>query len=338
MIPFLDLSASWSVITYNRIFVGKRNRIAKAMVVALLLLPFGCGGDPDTVILDFSETIPMARPGENASVSPVIRVAVAAMVSPKETYAYYHQLLDYLGKRAGRHVQFIQKKTYGEVNELIGKGQIDLAFICSGPYAMGGQKYGFDILATPLVRRSPFYNAYLITNENSDILRLEDLRGRTFAFTDPASNTGRLVPIYWLNQIGERPATFFSKSIYTYSHNNSILAVSRNLVDGASVDGHIWEYYARSSPDMVIKTRIIRKSEPYGSPPLVASKSLDENMKNAIRGIVLSMHRDENGQKILKELMIDRFIEPQEEWYDRIRAMARDLATRGMKSHANQKP
>jgi phosphonate transport system substrate-binding protein len=110
-------------------------------------------------------------------------------------------------------VQFIQRKTYGEVNELIGKGQIDLAFICSGPYATGKEKYGFEILATPQVRGSPFYHAYLIVNKNSDIRRLEDLRGHTFAFTDPASNTGRLVPLYWLNHMGERPETFFSKFI-----------------------------------------------------------------------------------------------------------------------------
>jgi phosphonate transport system substrate-binding protein len=110
-------------------------------------------------------------------------------------------------------------------------------------------------------------------------------------------------------------------------------------VDGASVDGHVWEYYAkRSNPDMVSKTRILRKSEPYGNPPLVASKSLDEKMKNTIRSIVLSMHRDIDGQKILKELMIDRFMEPKEEWYDSIRAMARDLATQSVKSHVFQKP
>ena len=49
--------------------------------------------------------------------------AVAAMISPKETFGYYRQLLDYIGEKLGRDVQFIQRKTYGEI--------IDISYNCS---------------------------------------------------------------------------------------------------------------------------------------------------------------------------------------------------------------
>ena len=101
--------------------------------------------------------------------------------------------------------------------------------------------------------------------------RLADLRNYIFAFTDPDSNTGKLVPTYWLSLINERPETFFSKTIYTYSHDNAIMAVAKGLVDGAAVDGLIWEYYHHKNPVFTSETRIIRKSEPYGIPPLVTS-------------------------------------------------------------------
>jgi phosphonate transport system substrate-binding protein len=162
------------------------------------------------------------------------------MVSPKETLVYYRQLLDYIGSKLGRNVQLIQRKTYGEINELIGKGQIDLGLVCSGPYVTGREKYGFELLAVPQVHGKHFYQSYLIVNKNSTFHKLEDLRGQVFAFTDPESNTGKLVPTYWLMKVGERPETFFSKTIYTYSHDNSILAVARALADGAAVDGLIW--------------------------------------------------------------------------------------------------
>jgi len=42
------------------------------------------------------------------------------MVSPKETVVYYPQLLDYLAGKPGRDIELVQRKTYGEVNELIG--------------------------------------------------------------------------------------------------------------------------------------------------------------------------------------------------------------------------
>ena len=78
----------------------------------------------------------------------------------------------------------------------------------------------------------------------------------------------------------EQPETFFSRIVYTYSHDNSIMAVARNLVDGATVDGLIWEFYQEKNPAFTSKTRIIKKSEPYGIPPLVASKNSPSNPKN----------------------------------------------------------
>jgi phosphonate transport system substrate-binding protein len=75
-----------------------------------------------------------------------LKVAVAAIISPKETFIYYRQLLDYIGNKMGREIQFVQRKTYGEINELLAKSQIDLAFICSGPYVVGKEKYGFQLV------------------------------------------------------------------------------------------------------------------------------------------------------------------------------------------------
>jgi len=260
------------------------------------------------------------------------------MVSPKETFTYYRQILDYIGTHLDKNVELIQRKTYDEINELFGKGLIDLAFICSGPYAIGRQKYGFQLLATPQVQGSHFYHAYLIVNKESPFHLLEELMGRTFAFTDPDSNTGKLVPTHWLAQMKERPETFFGKTIYTYSHDNSILAVARALVDGASVDGLIWEYYNHKSPGFTSRTRIIKKSEPYGMPPLVASGSLATELKERIRELVFSMHQTPEGRAILKELMIDRFIAPQEAWYDPIRRMEQKLALLDENHHAIAKP
>ncbi|MCK4985816.1 MAG: PhnD/SsuA/transferrin family substrate-binding protein, partial [Desulfobacterales bacterium] len=121
--------------------------------------------------------------------------------------------------------------------------------------------------------------------------------------------------------------TFFSKTIYTYSHDNSILAVAKSLVDGAAIDSLIWEYYHRKNPVFTSKTRIIHKSEPYGIPPIVASGFLASDLKNRVRQVLFSMHRDPGGQKILSELMIDRFTPPRDAWYDSIRSIELKLAS-----------
>ena len=317
------------------------SRLLKLFAVLGLLfflVFFACSRSADNEVIDFSKTIPVPRPGAKSKQEGALRVAVGAMISPKETFIYYQQILDYISRSIGRESELIQRKTYAEINELFGKGEVDLAFICSGPYATGREKYGFELLATPQVLGSHFYHAYLIVNKNSSIYSLGDLRGLVFAFTDPQSNTGKLVPTYWLMQMGESPETFFRKTIYTYSHDNAIMAVAKGLVDGAAVDGLIWEYYDHKFPAFTSSTRIIKKSEPYGIPPLVAARHLSPQLKKRIRELLFSMHQDPDGQKVLESLMIDRFLPPKEEWYEGIRQIDNKLASIPESPHGSIQP
>ncbi len=322
-----------------KLFQYKRPRLLLTFLrVGMLAAALGCKDNTDVVVIDFSKAVASERALESSSEPPRLRVAVGAMISPKETFLYYRQLLDYIGGKLGLEVQLIQRKTYTEINELFGKGGIDLAFVCSGPYANGKEKYGLELLATPQIHGSHFYRSYLIVNRDSSHHSLEDLRGTMFAFTDPDSNTGKLAPTYWLAKLGERPEAFFAKTIYTHSHDNSILAVAKGLVEGAAVDSLIWEYYHNKSPIFTSSTRIIKKSEPYGIPPLVTCRHLSPELKDRIRQLVFSMHLNPKGREILVELMIDRFIESQEDWYESIRQMARELATMEKEIRALSKP
>lgn len=293
------------------------------LIVLILFFLSACSRDSGYKSVDFRETIPVESPGTAATDNKYLRVAVAAMISPKETLTYYRQLLSYLGRHSGYDIHLIQRRTYGEINELFPRKQIDLAFVCTGPYAMDRDRFGFEGLATPVIREQPYYQSYLIVGKNSSIQSLADLKGKKFAFTDPDSNTGSLVPQFWLAEMGEKPTSYFGMLTYTYSHDNSIMAVARALVDAAAVDGHKWEYFNLRNPQYTKMTRVIKKSAPFGSPPLVASRSMTPALKNSIRKVLFSMHRDPEGNRILDELMIDRFTLPEDDWYEPVREMYR---------------
>ena len=305
--------------------------------VVILSLFSGCSGDSDYKHINFSKTISVKQPDNQVTEPGLLRVAVAAMISPKDTFVYYKELLDYLGTKAGYSVQLIQRKTYGEINELFLKRRIDLAFICTGPYATGKKKYGFEGLATPVVRGEPYYQSYLIVNKNSKYRKLQDLRHQIFAFTDPESNTGSLVPSYWLSEMGETPESYFKRVTYTYSHDNSILAVAKNLVGGATVDGHKWEYYNQRNPVHTSMTRVIKKSELFGGPPLVVSSHLPKQLILQLRETILSMHKDPAGRRILNQLMIDHFVGLKEEWYEPVRRMIQSVQKPGNGKYATEK-
>ena len=299
--------------------------IGLALVCALIL--YVMGRPSQVPVLRKDITVPVAERqlllSDNAP--PTLKVAIGAMISPKDTEVYYTQLLQYLGKAAEMRVELVQRKTYAEINKLLVSGDIDLAFICSGPYALSTEKQAFYLLSTPQVQGRPSYQSYLIVHQDSPANSLEDLRGKSFAFTDPDSNTGTLVPRYWLQEAGLKPSEFFKETIFTYSHDNSIFAVVKGLVDGAAVDSLIWDFYAHKQPDLTAKTRIIRRSEPYGIPPVVASHVMADAQRTKLQGILLKMHENTQGKSILQALLIDRFVLPEDDWYSSIRFMQQAL-------------
>jgi len=250
-----------------------------------------------------------------------LRIAVSAIISPDETLVYYQDMFDYLSLKIGVPVKLVQRKTYQEVNDLIRKNSVDAAFVCSLAYIEGTDQFGLELLAVPIVRGEPRYYSYIIVPEDSSINSLKELKGKTFAYTDPLSNSGKLSPEFMITQMGESPETFFRLTFFTYSHDKSIQAVAEKMVDGAAVDSLVWDFINATDPRFTKRTKIISKSPPYGIPPVVASKDIDPALKEKLRKILLQMHEDKKGKEILNRIMIDRFSEANDSLYNSVREM-----------------
>jgi len=292
------------------------------LLLSLLLLPLlACqrGDKAEPLSLGDVETA-TARP-EPAPESRPLRVAISAIVSPRQTFVLYRDLLRYLEAKSGETIRLVQRETYEEVNELLRLGELDLAFVCSGAYVRGREAFGLEILVVPRAFGGTVYHSYIIVPAASPATSLADLRGRRFAFTDPMSNTGKLAPTYMLAGMDQTPESFFASFEFTYSHDKSIEAVARGLVDGAAVDSLIWEYLAATGSPHTRQTRIIQVSPPYGIPPVVVPPGLEPRRRGRLRDIFLAMHEDEEGKKILDRLLIERFEEIDDSSYDTIREM-----------------
>jgi len=275
-------------------------------------------GAPKKVSLEKREA---AGPSIERNGEAPIRIAVGGMITPREGFVYYRGFLDYIGKKLGRHVEFIDREGYKEINQLLRSGNVDVAFVCSGPYVEGHREFGLELLAAPQAYGQTVYYAYIIVARDSPITRFEELRGKKFAFADPDSNSGRLVPEFMLAKMGQTPDSFFSKYIFTNAHDKSIKAVAQGIVDGASVDSLIWDYADKRNPQFTSKTKIIRKSAPYAIPPVVVRPGLEVNLKKALKRIFLTAHADPEGKEILNKMMIDKFVEIGDNAYDSIREM-----------------
>ncbi|MBI5641707.1 MAG: phosphate/phosphite/phosphonate ABC transporter substrate-binding protein [Nitrospirae bacterium] len=290
------------------------------LILSVFLSSAGCGrkDEPARVSLEKKEEVDKQAASDGKG---SLRIAVGGMITPKEGFAYYRKFLDYVGEKTGRHVEFVDREDYAEINKLVGSGKVDVAFVCGGPYVDGHKEFGMELLVAPQAYGGSVYYSYIIVAKDSAIDRFEGLRGKTFAFTDPLSNTGKLVPTYMLARMDETPADFFKKYIYTKSHDKAIRAVAQGIVEGAAVDSLIWEYTNRVSPEITSKTRVIKKSPPYGIPPVVVPKDLAPETKTLLRQVFLNAHNDEKGREILKGMMIERFVDIDDSAYNSIREM-----------------
>ncbi len=301
------------------------------LAASFIFFPAGCdrGERVAEVRLEKREAL---QPGKKMSQDRPLRIAVGAMITPRAGFAYYHRLLDYIGEKLGRPVQFVSKDKYEEVNELLKQSDLDIAFVCSGPYVTGHDRFGLELLVAPQAYGKTVYYSYIIVRIDSPLKTFNDLRGKTFAFDDPDSNTGKLVPTYMLARMKESPDTFFKKYVFTYAHDKSIKAVAERLVDGAAVDSLVWEYLDHTDPEYTSKTKIILKSPPYGIPPVVVRPDLDVKTKERLRNIFLNVHKDAAGREILKGMMIDRFVLVNDAAYDSVREMGKwtSHSTKGM--------
>jgi phosphonate transport system substrate-binding protein len=240
------------------------------------------------------------------------------------------QLVTYIGQQLGRPTDLIQRRSYKEISDLLERGEVDVAFVCGWPYVMDHDRFRLELLVAPLVYDEPIYYSYVIVPRDSSAQRFADLRGRRYAFSDPLSNSGHLVPMYLLARLGETPERFFARTIFTYSHSANVEAVAVKFVDGASVDSYVYDYLAATNPTLTDKTRIIERSPPHGITPVVIRPDLGAAEKTRIREAFLAMDRDAQGQEILKQMMIRRFVTVPDRLFDSIREMWRFVTRTGL--------
>lgn len=297
----------------------------------MLFLAVGNGQTQDAIKVSLDEKSrvpPIQQISDSAYGQPgdsVLRVAIAGVLSPTKTLEYYQELLAHMEQKLSQQVTLILKPTYAEINDLVMGQRVDVAFVCSLAYVKGNDDFGMELLVVPQMYGETVYYSYLIVPNESSAASLKDLRGTSFAFTDPISNSGHLAPSYQISLLDETPVSFFSRYIFTYSHDNSITAVADRLLDGAAVDSLVYDQLVADKPELASKTKIIARWGPYGIPPVVISPTLDPQLKQQLQDFFLKLHKSDEGNTILNNLTIDKFVVVPNDVYDSIREMKTKL-------------
>lgn len=284
----------------------------------------GCGKDPAEPRISFSDV--ETSPRETPPFVKPIRIAMASTVSPQRNLRDYERMLQYLGRKMGKPVEVVQRSGYSECIALLENREVDAAFVCSGPYVEARERFGAEALVVPQVSGEGTYCAYVIARKDGPIRSFADLRGKVFAFTDPLSTTGKLYPSHLLAKLGLTAETYFSKTIFTWGHDNSIEAVAHGLADGAAVSSLVWESLAKTGTSAASQTKVIERSTPFGMPPVIVHPRLDPELRKRLLDVFLSMHLDPEGKALLSQAGIQRFTVGMDSSYDGVRRMRAAVA------------
>jgi phosphonate transport system substrate-binding protein len=255
-----------------------------------------------------------------ASDDATVRIGLTPVILDDQV-SFLNEWRRWLEVRLGRSVEFVQRGTYRDVVDLVRSGKLPFAWICGYPFVRYRRE--FELVATPVWRGGPYYRSYIIVGVDEPQLRyVSDLRGKVFAYSDPDSNSGCLYPRYLLTAIGEDPATYFSRTFFTWSHRKVVEAVAVGLAQGGAVDGYVWETLTELSPELTRRTRVIHRSETFGHPPFVARSGIGAAELQRFREVLTGMATDASGATLLHRLRLDGFMVTSPALYESIERMA----------------
>ncbi|OKO74459.1 phosphonate ABC transporter substrate-binding protein [Bradyrhizobium sp. NAS96.2] len=235
---------------------------------------------------------------------PEITFAVIPAENGSGVTERYGPLTEYLSKELGIKVNLRVANDYAAVIEGQRAGNIHIGYYGPASFArarLTGVKTDAFVIDVNADGSKGYYSVFYVLAK-SPYQKVEDLKGKNIGLVDPNSTSGNNMPRFKLNAMGIDPETYFSKVVFTGSHENAVLALAQGTVDvaanwwNADDDSNLTRMLAKnmvkSSDGTPLKKedfRIIVKSDLIINSPYAYLESLPEDMKATIKQAFLDM-------------------------------------------------
>jgi phosphonate transport system substrate-binding protein len=224
--------------------------------------------------------------------------------TPVEDPALYREIwaefLEHLESVAGKQVEFFPVGSYAAQVEAMRAGRLHVAGISTGPTPLGVNCAGFVPFTIMGAEDGSFgYEMEIITHVDSGIATIEDIKGRTLAFTTPASNSGFKAPSAMLEAEFGMVAETDYEPAFSGAHDNSVIGVANRDYDAAAIANEVMH---RMFERDVVDPALIRTVYKSGTFPTTSygyahnlKPELAEQIKEAFFGF------DWEGTRLLEE-------------------------------------
>lgn len=208
-----------------------------------------------------------------------------------------------MSEALGRDVKASYATDYAGVIEAMGAGKVQMAWFGGKSYIEAAERSDAEAFAqTVNSDGTKGYYAYLITNKDNPILAdidveagdgdqyvVDNASNLTFAFNDPNSTSGFLVPSYYVfakNDVD--PEQAFKELIFAGSHEATALAVANDQVDVATNNSESLVEVEKNDPTAFENIQVIWTSPEIPSDPIAYRKDLPDCLKSDIKDFFYS--------------------------------------------------
>jgi phosphonate transport system substrate-binding protein len=210
---------------------------------------------------------------------------------------------------------------YVSIVEAMRAKKVDAAWLGSFSYVLAAQEAGAEAFAAG-VRKSTgkaSYTSLIFVRGDAPYQSVTDLKGKTFAFVDPASTSGHLFPRAAMMKMGiTDPASFFSQVVFAGAHDAAQLAVLNRKVEGGASNDRVMDNLIKQGDLKAGDLRVVYRSDPIPLGPIAWRRDLPDATKAALRRSFLGMQDVTFGT--LGELT--HFVEVSDRTYDVVRETA----------------
>lgn len=230
--------------------------------------------------------------GNNSDWPKEIKMGVIPTESSSELSSKFEPIVKQLEKDLNIKITLTFASDYRGIIEALRFKQIEMAHLGPLAYVEAADNYGNVEPAAQYIgsNGSHGYRSCIIANTKTSIYCPEDAKGANYAFNDPNSTSGYLVPLtFFLQQMKIDPDKYFGKVTFSGSHEASIIAVANGTVDMASTNLYDLKKAITNNVIKESSIRVIWVSSLIPNDPIVIRKDLPASMKSAIRDALLDM-------------------------------------------------
>lgn len=198
-------------------------------------------------------------------VDPDTLVFAYTPVEDPEVYrGVWNEFLDHLSKTTGKKIQFFPVQSNAAQLEAMRSGRLHVAGFNTGSNPLAVNCAGFVPFTMMADRNNAYgYEMEIIVPADSTAQKIEDLKGKTIAFTSQTSNSGYKAPSALLESSYNMKADQDYKTAFSGKHDNSIIGVANKDYDAAAIANSVLNRMIERNAVDASKLRSIYKSQSF---------------------------------------------------------------------------